>query len=300
MSRRVAFLVIIACLVAAVAGAAETSSPSWLLYEQGKAAMDREEYGEALKLFQEAVKGDGIFPEAEIGIGDVYIEEGELELAIAQYKKAYELRKSFYIPDDQYEVLYKLAGVYEKMELYKLMEEALLLIVKDDAHFAETDTYRIKTQIEKNYAEKGIDRVLYLYSFNDAFAARAHSRLGVFYYRTGRYMPSTSHLLYALVSRAARMKDFLHEKDPEYEFSTLADLVQNVEESTELRQYATETGMFSDLYYLAGSTFANGYVMSAKAIWQLISSSKSAGTYANLAARQVKKPQLEPLLKLEH
>ena len=41
----------------------------------------REEYGEALQQYKNAIASAGIFPEAEMAIGDVYREEGELDLA---------------------------------------------------------------------------------------------------------------------------------------------------------------------------------------------------------------------------
>jgi hypothetical protein len=279
--------------------AENSPNETWLLYEQGNAAIDRHEFGEALKLFQEAVAKAGIFPEAEVGIGDVYVEEGELDLAIGQYKKAYDLRKSFYISGRQYEVLFRLADIYEKKELYKLMEDTLQLVIQDDVRFGETPTYRMRSQIAKNYAEKGIDRVLFLYGFEDTIHAQAHSRLGLFYYRTGRYSPAIDHLLYSVIYRATRMKLFLFAKDAEYDFTTLADLISRIDAAPELRQYARDAGFFRDLYYLAGATFASGFPFNAKAVWNLIAGSKAAESYAELSRRQAKKPWLEPLLEVD-
>jgi tetratricopeptide (TPR) repeat protein len=279
---------------------AETGqNETWLLFEQGNAAYDEREFGEALKLYQEAVAKAGIFPEAEIGIGDIYAEEGELDLAISQYKKAYDLRKSFYIPGQQYEVLFRLADIYEKKELYKLMEDSLQLVIRDDVRFNETPTYRMKSQIAKNYADKGIDRMLFLYSFEDTIFAKAHSRLGLFYYRTGRYSPAIDHLLYSIIYRTARMKAFLFGKDAEYEFTSLADLMRRIDAAPELRRYAQDVGFFRDLYYLAGATFANGYPLNGKALWNLIAGSKAADSYADLSRRQAKKPWIEPLLEVD-
>ena len=55
-------------------------------------------------------------------------------------EKAYDLRKSFYIPDDQYAILYKLANLFEMQQLYKQMEDTLGTIVADDKRFQETPT----------------------------------------------------------------------------------------------------------------------------------------------------------------
>jgi hypothetical protein len=296
MQRRVAGSLFIFILIACNAFAVDTQNANWLLYEQGNALMDQREYGRALKLFQEAVKAAGIFPEAELAIGDVYLEEGEIELALSQYEKAYNIRKSFYIPQMQYTALYKIADVYEKTDRYKKMEDSLDLIVQDDKHFMETASYRLRTQIEKTYAEKGLDRVLVLYSFDDSFASKAHSRLGWFYYRSGRYPLASSHLLFSLINRVAQIKSFLIERDADYQFGTFSDLLRRVDTSQELMRYAEETGLYADIYYLAGSTYASGFPKNARVMWKMVSEHASAGKYRDLSARQAAKPWLEPLL----
>jgi predicted negative regulator of RcsB-dependent stress response len=63
-------------------------------------------------LYKDAIASSGIFPEAEIGIGDIFLEEGEFSLARDQYEKAYNSRNEFRIADTQCEVLYKLASLY--------------------------------------------------------------------------------------------------------------------------------------------------------------------------------------------
>jgi hypothetical protein len=299
MPGRIALCTSILLLVTFAAFSVDTQNANWLLYEQGNALMDQREFGRALKLYQEAIKKAGIFPEAELGIGDIYLEEGEIELAIAQYEKAYTIRKSFYIPEMQYTVQYKMASIYEKTEQYKQMEDSLNLIIQDDSHFIETSTYKLRTQIDRIYADKGLDRVLLLYGFDDSFASKAHSRLGWFYYRTGRYSPAISHLLFSLIYRSSQIKTFIKERDPEFQYSTVSDLLQRIDGNQELKRYTDESGFFSDLYYLAGSTYANGLPADAKAIWKLISKTVAAGKYKDLSARQLKKPSLEPLLNLD-
>jgi hypothetical protein len=275
---------------------ADPNIDSWAIYEQGNAAFARRDFGIALKLYQEAIAAAGIFPEAEMAIGDVYLEEGEPELSIIQYDKAYNLRKSFYIPDMQYDVLYKKAHVYENLELYSKFVDMLNLILVDDNHFQETANIQLRTQIEKNYFDKGIDRVLFLYSFPDAFSANAHSKLGWFYYRSGRYGQAVSHLLFSVIYRVSQIKAYLKERDVTYQFTSLKDLLGTGESNKDVRQFISDSGLYTDLYYLAGSTFASGYPQNASSIWQTISAYPGAGSYQDLAKRQVKKPWLEPLL----
>ncbi|HEY9593020.1 MAG TPA: hypothetical protein VHE79_00985 [Spirochaetia bacterium] len=269
---------------------------SWFLYEQGNTAMARREYGEALQLYKEAIAGSGAFPEAEIGLGDIYFEEGETGLAVAQYQKAYNMRKYFYIPDQQYGVLYKLARVYESQRQYKQMEDALTTIEADDRHFVETDTYKLRTQVAKLYRERGLNRVLTLYSFDDTLFAAAHSKLGWFFYRTGRYTQATEELLFSVIYRTGALAKMLHERDVDYGFTTLGDFLAAVEKSADLQEYAATYDLYKDLYYLAGATFADGLPEHAVELWKILAASSSAGAYRDLASRQVKKPWIEPLI----
>jgi tetratricopeptide (TPR) repeat protein len=289
-------LVLVLALCSILAFGVTTQSKSWLLYEQGNAAIARKEFGEALRLYKDAVAAAGVFPEAELAIGDVYLEEGEFDLAKSQYEKAYNQRKAFFIDDSKYDVLYKLAHLYEGQELYKLMEDRLLAIVADDKHFAETAQLRLRTQVEKNYFERGIDHVLVLYSFKDAFAADAHSKLGWFYYRTGRYSQSISHLLYSVLNRSAQINNFLQERDVDSHVSGLHDLISEVEKSRELSEYAHSIELYKDLYYLASATFAAGYRQNSLGLWKLLSSSPSAGQFQSLSLKQLKSPWIEPLI----
>ncbi len=296
---RVRALVVIIVLASPGALFAQNKpNQSWLMFEQGNAAAARKEYGLALQLYKEAVLNAGPFPEAEVAIGDVYMEEGEVDLASAQYQKAYTLRNAFYVPDMQYTVLYKLAHVYEGQGLYKQMEDELVTIVNDDKRFSETETLRLRTQIEKNFFDKGLDRVLILYRYSDTFAASAHSQLGLFYYRTGRYAQSASHLLFSALYRMSAMEQFLADRDVDYQYSSLDSMIVEIQRNADLLRYANDAQLFRDLYYLAGSTFALGYPERAASIWKTLSLADVAGSFKQLSLKQLKSPSTEPLLNI--
>ena len=101
----------------------QESPQDWILYEKANAMFAQHEFGQALQLYKEAISSAGIFPEAEMGVGDVFFEEGEFQLARDQYEKAYEMRKGFRVPETQYGLLYKLADLFQGRQMYSQMED---------------------------------------------------------------------------------------------------------------------------------------------------------------------------------
>ena len=254
------------------------------------------EYGRALQLYKEALSAAGIFPEAEIGIGDVLFEEGEFQLAREQYEKAYSQKNAFRMTETQYEVLYKLADLYQDENMFNQMEGALLKIEADDKEFSGPDGARQRDQIKRNFTTKGIDRALFLYQFDVPFAQGAHSRLGLFYYRSGRYEQAIAELLYSVIYSSTQVNSALRSRDADYQFTTLSELLAAVQGKKDLAQYAADSSLFRDLYYLAGSSYAFGFPAHATQIWKLIAASGISGNYAALAARQLKAPWIEKVL----
>jgi hypothetical protein len=286
----------IAAMVLLPVGALAETAGAWLTFEEGNAMFEKGEFGVALQRYKEALAAAGTLPEAEIAIGDVYREEGELGLARQQYEKAYNHRNSLAVPAKKYDILYRIARIYEDQELYKLMEDSLLTILADDVNWAGKAGSRLRAQLETNYYSKGMNQVLKLYRFEATFAQEAHAKVGWYYYRLGRFTQAVSSCLYAVIYGASEIARYLRERDVEWEFSSFEALLQAVDEHKELQEYVVGVGLFSSLYYLAGSTFASGYPKSAMALWRLVASANQAGEYADLSAKQLKKPWIEPTL----
>jgi tetratricopeptide (TPR) repeat protein len=296
--RKLIFAVAV-CVLASLSASAQTSSePYWLLYEQGNAFYAQKEYGLALRKYQDAISGTSALPEAEMAIGDIYKQEGETELAVRQYEKAYNLRNYFTIPEDKYTVLYRIAAVAEEQLDYRKMEESLLLIVNDDMSFNEPATSRIKEQIESNYYGKGLDYVLKLYRLTYRFAESAHAKLGWFYYKTGLFTKSALHLLYAVTYTISEASNSIASKDVDFQFTTLKDFLQVSRPDKDVTSFIQDSGLWNDLYYLAGSTFKAGYPSHAQFIWTLLSQIPSAGKFVDLSKRQLKTPWIEPYLQI--
>lgn len=279
---------------------------AWFLYEQGKVKMEDPngpELGEALLFFQEAIdKRGGTFPEAEMAIGDIYFREGAFALAKRQYDKAYELRTGMEIAEEKYTVLYRLANLHEIQELYADMESDLRQVLEDQPYFVGDQFPQFQDSFLSAYYEKGLGHLFKLYRMDGvAFAVPAHTKLGWFYYRTGR--PSAIlHCLLALDIMITEAVKELRRVDPGFVFTTVQAFIGAGLERENIKQYLVAGEFFKTLYYLATSTYAASRPSLAESVWQILASypleavGTSATTYAELSRRQLESPWIDPYI----
>ncbi|UCF99017.1 MAG: hypothetical protein JSV89_05630 [Spirochaetaceae bacterium] len=279
---------------------------AWFLYERGKARLedpDGPELGEALLNFQEAIdKRGGTFPEAEMAIGDIYFREGAFALAKRQYQKAYDLRTGMEIAEEKYTVLYRLADLHEIQELYADMEGYLQQILADQPYFADEQYQNFQDAFISTYFDKGLDHLFKLYRMDGvAFAVPAHSKLGWFYYRTGR--PSAMlHGLFALDIMISEAVKELRRVQPGFVFTTLSAFLDASLERDNIRRYLIDGEFFKTLYYLATATYTASRPSSAESVWRLLATypletiGPNATAYAELSTRQLESPWIDPYI----
>ena len=277
--------------------AGDTVPNAWLLLEQGKKKFRDGEYGEAMRFFREARKERGQFPEAEYWLGKVFEVEAELGLAERQYNRAYNFKNQFYIPEDQYTVLYTLAQLYDNQKKFNKFEETLLEIVSDDSSFSDPQQERMRNAMMDTLKEDGFDKLLVLYRLQTSFALDAHGKLGVYYYRTGRYGRAAEHLLHYVVSIFSKCIEELRIKDPDYEFKNGDECLQKILRDQKLESYVTTTELFMHLYYFAGSLYPEGELDIFNNLMTLITDYSTASLWRQRARRQLADPFLEPLME---
>jgi tetratricopeptide (TPR) repeat protein len=270
--------------------------PAWILFEKGKSEMQGE-LGSALRFFRQALDIRAPFPEVEEAIGDIHQREGNYLMAEIQYKKAYEYRGSFQVPADQYRVLEKLADIYKTRENYKQMEDTLLLILRDQPYLSDPSYKNFTEALYKTYREKGIDHFLKLYRVeNIAFATRAHEELSWLYYRTGRFVPSVRHALFAVNIFISESVPEIRISEPEFEFTTLQSFVEVSFSRPNIRAYLSADGFFPILYYLGAASYGAQLTSRANAIWSYLAATPAALRFQELARRQLESPWVEPYL----
>jgi tetratricopeptide (TPR) repeat protein len=281
--------------------------PAWVLYEMGRARQADEENpepGEALYLYRRALEKQGVFPEAEMAIGDIYFAENALELAEEQYKRAYEDRNAFLIPQQKYLLLYRLAALYDREERFGDMEKQLRAIVQQQPAYAGDPSVQLTDAVRNAYLSKGLDSVFVLYRMSQStFATAAHARLGWLDYRNGHFTRSITHLLFALDIVVTEAVQEIRSAVPDYAYTSLESFVAAGLQRPAVRAYLEESSFFEVLYYLSTATFAaSAYPRRAQEIWRFLSSlppgavREMAGPYVELARRQLQEPWVDPYI----
>ena len=279
----------------------------WILLEEARALIaDREnpDLGEALRLLRRAIEQQAYFPEAEAAVGEIYLQEGALEQAKTQFQKVLqpEYAALLRVPEERYRVLYLLADIQETQAKYADMQKSLEQILQDQPAYASMEQQRFRDTFQASYLKWGLDRTLQLYRLEDGgFALSAHAKLGWFAYRTGRYEPaSIRHSLFALTTVVTEAMLELRRTNPSYEFESLGEFLRAASRRDTIRSYLVESGFSRIAYYLAAATFEAGHAARARQLWRVLADggldSSVAGSYAELARRQLRSPTTEPLI----
>ncbi|TFG64477.1 MAG: tetratricopeptide repeat protein [Spirochaetales bacterium] len=299
MSGKTGLLIACLLLVSALQIPAQEPSdePPWLVLEYGKMSFDRGEYGQALRFFRQAIEKQALFPEAEMWIGAVFEEEGEYELAEKQYRRAYEMRNLLYVPEEKYAIMYNLSRIYYFGGKYSKYEEMLQTIIRDDVQFKDRNS-ELPFLFVKNMKESGIDKVLSLYRVNVTFSLNAHSQMGIFYYKTGRFDRATLHLAYSAVLLCSRFLDELKKSDPDFKFRSLAESLTLLQKHPMLKEYLLDVEGFQVLYYLGAALYAEGAPVHAAALWTLVSEWSPQAVWKDRSLKKLRSPYIEPLLNL--
>ncbi len=244
------------------------------------------------------------YPEAEYWIGEVFRVEGENDLAIGQYNKAWEHRANLDVPDDAVHFLYAEADILLDKGNYQGREEILGRIIDLYPLWLGSGSSFAKSAMERTLRDEGIDALLRLYRVEPSLALDAYRELGLYYYSTGRHDRATTALMAAALISSSVLLDTLGRQGGEFVYTSLADalnLDRNLRPSNpavwRLRAYLDQVDYYGVLYYLGSSLFAQGYRRSAEGLWRVIGSSKQAGDWATRAKLQLLHPTIEAPLE---
>lgn len=268
------------------------------------------------------------YPEAEYWIGEVYRVEGELPLALSQFRKAYSMRELFEDTGFGTTLQYKIAGILLTRQEYNEMEKVLHSIINDydtlwtNAARAETTRASQSAALQNStgrnpeplpYAQasasfarsamtrtlenEGINRFFELYRYNNAVVEQAHRRLGFYYAVSGR-PAAQEHLMFAFLIQNTTIMEEVKARKYNFTFTNLSALSEEINKNALLLSYINEVEYFKTAYYLGNSLYRNGKTSNARSFWEFLASQPQAGEWHNRAVMQLRNPRLEPVVEM--
>ncbi|MDR2923373.1 MAG: hypothetical protein LBU85_08540 [Treponema sp.] len=253
------------------------------------------------------------YPEADHWIGETYLIEGELNLALGQYQKVHSQGKLLENPGFAIEMLYKIASIRRTRQEYNEMEKVLLSILSADKMWAgknlehdpmiartvdhEGDSF-IKQSMTRTLENSGLNRFLVQFRYNSTEFESAHKQLGLFYYQSGRYTWAQEHLMFAFLIQNTVILDELKRSRYNFEFTTPEALAAEMNWNQTLMDYAEKKEYYKTAYYLAASLYGNGKTASARGIWNFLASQSRAGEWQTRAIGQLRSPHIEKAVEM--
>ena len=290
----------LACLGLATGAAAleedYSGKPDWYVYHRGLEHFRGGRFGEALRAMKELQDPSRVTPpEVYVLIGKIYREEGENDLAERFLKRALADAPALGVPQDRYEILYLLADIHYRRKSYKNYEDVLESILSDHSLYRDERYARLREGYLRTARERGFDSFVSLYRQGDDFTRAAHLGLGVFAVRTGRDEKGALHLIFADLAAVSTLIGFQRDRDPDYVFSSLPDLLARARRLPGAEDYIEETELHKGLYYLASALHRTGGVTAARELWKTLADF-GTGEWKIRSGNQLRSPQAEPLI----
>ncbi|MDR2793506.1 MAG: hypothetical protein LBB61_07560 [Treponema sp.] len=236
------------------------------------------------------------YPEAEYWIGEVYRIEGELNLALIQYQKAYEQRATLENPNFTIDILYEIVGILQIKQDYTGMERWSQTLLALDGVWSgnSAQLYTRNAMSRLLESDGGIHRFLTVYRYDNAQIERVHRLLGFFYYDSGRHGAAQEHLLFSFLINSTLIINELIRNRYDFEFTSLEALFEEAEMNVVLADFMSDTEYYKTLYYLGCALYANGKAPPARELWTVLAGRRAvAGEWAVRAANQLKSPVIE-------
>jgi hypothetical protein len=263
------------------------------------------------------------YPEAEYWIGEIYRIEGELPLALIQYRKAYSMREVLEDQGFSVTLQYKISSILRTRQEYNEMERSMLAIINDlDTLWANSNRGEVARQnidatarnpvpvpydqasasfarsaMTRTLENEGVNRFLELYRYNNNVVEQAHRHLGFYYAVSGR--PSAQqHLMFAFLIQNTIVIQEIQRRRFDFEFTDLSALAQEINRNQLLLSYVNEVEYYKTAYYLGVSLYRNGRTAVARNFWEFLASQPQAGEWNSRASLQLRNPHLEPVVEM--
>jgi tetratricopeptide (TPR) repeat protein len=284
-----AIALFLGCVVSAITAQESIvgeDDPSWLILERGRLAFASREYGEALRLFRAVKDANSTMPEVDIEIGHVFEAEGEMELALLQYERAYEQKALLMVPDDAIDLLYRIASIRKTRGELLQYEELLTTIAETvDSRYPQPPT-QLTEPMYRVLTTNGLDKLLELYRIDDLGSQQAYHLLSrTLLYDGRRFIEASKYAAFSVIMTITELISYAIYIDPEYEFHGIESLIYTTDRFRTVVEYIDRTALFDQLLVLGQSLYSSDRFATAEQIRNLLVRTDPVGAVGIRAAR---------------
>lgn len=258
------------------------------------------------KFFNDSVSGmiswlaiQTTYPEADFLSGKIYEAEGENDVAFSLYEKALEHSEYLDIPDERFDIAYRMADLARDSGNRGAQEKYLLSVLKEDSLYGKTDAESptLRAMIRTLETDRTPDRFFSLYRHDNKTSLKACRDLAAFYlltHRVDRALPVA--VLSACISMTL-LSETVSASDFDYEFTSVPDLMARAGKKADIANWARESGIWDSFAVLAATLRDHGRTEQSSALWSLLAQSCPDPAVARLAARELSKKNLPKQLE---
>ena len=246
-------------------------------------------FGESFEALVTWLEGAAILPEADVFIGIVYETDGEGDMALSFYERAWEMRNFLDVPDDKITLAYKMADLAAFAGNLGAQENYLLLALADDPLFgtpgneSQALLAMMRTAQEditpSQASASGVSAVsqatspafvkfFALYRNDNPNALKAYRELASLYLETtGSVQRALPAAVLSAVTAFTLLENAVKSYEFEYSYTSFGDTVSRAARHAEIATWATENKIWDSLLQLGYALMEAGSRNFAMNLW---------------------------------
>ncbi len=216
------------------------------------------------------IKESAVYPEADFLLGKIYQLEGEYSLSSHFYEQARNNANHLDVGEQLYDILYAMASLYQQQGKMEEYEQLLLLILDDDQFFKNKHLVSsIKRMLDQDKAEN-VDRLFLMYRASPNHSLKALYLLGNLYASRDDEEGAYTCSILAVLEAFTHVFESLSQRDSFYQYSTLADFLQQTGRYQDILSWADKEKFWESLFTLADRSSGRGKLLFAAELYLVL------------------------------
>jgi tetratricopeptide (TPR) repeat protein len=236
------------------------------------------------------------YPEAEYWLGEIYRVEGELTIALKQYRKAHEQRANLENPAFDVDILYKIVDILRTKREYTEMENIFEEIIALDTLWQSGTLAR--SSMLRVLETDGISRFLAIYRYDNINVEKIHRTAGFFYYASGRHSNALEHLIFSFLIQNTVIINEIIRNNYGFTFTDMTSLFHAAKSNPAIADYMERVEYYKTVYYLGAAFYAVGKTAAARNFWLVLRDVPEANQWAVRSASQLQYPFIEKAVEM--